>query len=67
MLVLTRNKGKQIILDGKVVITVLGADRNQARIGISAAADVEIHRDEIFDKINGDGSSETLTKKLEKK
>lgn len=55
MLVLTRKVGQKIIInENEVTITYLGEDfhhPDQVRIGISAPANYEIHREEIFEKI----------------
>lgn len=53
MLILTRRIGETIIIDKNVRITVLAAKGNQLRLGIDAPADVEIHREEIFNRIYG--------------
>lgn len=56
MLVLSRKIGERIFVDGgKIVITVVGMQGNQAKLGIAAPDDTPIHREEIFNKINADG------------
>ena len=67
MLLLTRNTGKSIVLDGGIVVTVLGVKGNQVRLGISAPSSVDIHREEIHDRIHGAGSFDTLFQNLERK
>ena len=66
MLILTRNKGESIVLDGEIIVTVLDAGRNQARIGIAAPQNISIDREEIFDKKKGHGSFDELTNKLDR-
>jgi carbon storage regulator len=53
MLVLTRKPQESIILglDGKIKVTVLGVKGNQVRIGVEAPKDVDVHREEIFQRI----------------
>ena len=53
MLVLTRKPQESIILglDGKIKVTVLGVKGNQVRIGIEAPKDVDVHREEIYQRI----------------
>jgi carbon storage regulator len=34
-----------------VIVTVMGVKGNQVRVGISAPKDVEVHREEIFERI----------------
>lgn len=47
MLVLSRKLGEKIVIGDNVVITVVKIDRNQIRLGIDAAQDVPVYREEI--------------------
>jgi len=47
MLVLSRKLGEKIVIGDNVVITVVKIDRNQIRIGIDAAPDIPVYREEI--------------------
>lgn len=58
MLILTRRVGETIIIDNNIRITVLAAKGNQLRLGIDAPADVEVHREEIYQRIYGTGNTE---------
>ncbi len=51
MLILTRRVGEKLIIGDNVVVTVLGVKGNQVRVGINAPREVQVHREEIFDKI----------------
>lgn len=53
MLILTRRVGETIIINKDIKVTVLAAKGNQLRLGIDAPADVEVHREEIFNRIYG--------------
>lgn len=53
MLILTRRVGETIIIDKNIRVTVLAAKGNQLRLGIDAPADIEVHREEIFNRIHG--------------
>lgn len=51
MLILTRRVGESLNIGDDIKITLLGIKGNQVRIGIDAPRDVEVHREEIYDKI----------------
>ena len=51
MLILTRRMGENLRIGDDVVVTVLGVRGNQVRLGITAPPDVEVHREEIFERI----------------
>jgi len=56
MLILTRKAGESIIIDDDIIgndikVIILGVTNKQVRIGIDAAKDVAVHREEIYDRI----------------
>ena len=51
MLILTRRVGETLKIGDDVEITVLGVKGNQIRIGVNAPKDVEVHRLEIWERI----------------
>lgn len=51
MLILTRRVGESIIIGDDVVMTVLGINGNQVRVGINAPKTVSVHREEIYQRI----------------
>lgn len=51
MLILTRRIGESLMVGDEVTVTVLGVKGNQIRIGINAPKNVEVHREEIYHKI----------------
>jgi carbon storage regulator len=53
MLILNRRVGENIMIGDPIIakITILGLKGNQVRLGIEAEKNIEVHREEIFDKI----------------
>jgi carbon storage regulator len=50
-LILTRRVGEIIRIGPDVVVTVLGVNGSQIRLGIDAPKDVAVHREEVFERI----------------
>jgi len=50
MLVLKRNVGTSIIIDGDIKVYILWVERNQIKIGIEAPKEVKIMRTELLEK-----------------
>jgi len=48
MLVLTRQVGESIVIDGGIVLTVVAVSRDKVRIGIQAPSDVRVDRKEVY-------------------
>jgi carbon storage regulator len=51
MLVLTRRVGETVVIGDDIVVTVCSVKNNQVRLGIQAPGDVEVYREEIYEKI----------------
>lgn len=56
MLILSRNTGQEIKIGNDVTVKVLGVSGNQVRIGVEAPKDVEVHREEIYQRIQAEQS-----------
>lgn len=56
MLILTRCLSENLWIGDDVTITVLAVKGNQVRIGIDAPKDIEVHREEIYERIQKEKS-----------
>lgn len=54
MLILTRRVNETIMIGDDVSITVLGVKGNQCRIGVTAPKEIEVHREEIYQRIQAE-------------
>lgn len=59
MLVLSRKKDDQIIIDGNIVITVVDIRGDKVRLGIEAPAQVPVHRAEVYNAIQAQERSQS--------
>lgn len=50
MLVLTRRRSEEIVINGNIVIAVLSIHENSVRFGIAAPDSVRIQRREIYEQ-----------------
>jgi carbon storage regulator len=48
VLVLTRRTGDSIVIDGRIVVTVLDVRGEVVRVGVDAPREIQIHRAEIY-------------------
>ena len=51
MLILTRRVGETLMIGDEITVTILGTVGVQVKIGIEAPRSVEVHREEIYDRI----------------
>jgi carbon storage regulator len=52
MLVLTRKLGESIVIDGRITVKIVRVDGGDTvKIGITAPADVPVHREEVYHEI----------------
>ncbi len=51
MLVLARKVNESIVIDGRIVVKIIRLDGDVVKLGISAPADVPVHRQEVYEEI----------------
>lgn len=56
MLVLSRKKNESIVIDDKIVITVVEVRGEKVRLGIEAPREVPIHRSEVYEAIRSESN-----------
>jgi len=50
MLILMRRTGESIHIGPNIIVTLVGMERNRARIGVEAPRDITVDREEIAEK-----------------
>ncbi|HVJ87654.1 MAG TPA: carbon storage regulator CsrA [Caulifigura sp.] len=51
MLVLSRKKNESIVIDDRIIITVVEIRGDKVRLGIQAPRDVPVHRHEVYESL----------------
>lgn len=62
MLVLSRKKNESIVINDDITIVVVEIRGDKVRLGIEAPKEVPVHRREVFDAINREGSQQATDK-----
>ena len=57
MLVLSRKRGEAIVIGNGITVTVLAVDGDRVKLGVVAPAEVPIHREEVYQRIEDCSSS----------
>jgi len=52
VLVLTRNVGQTVIIDDHIIVTVIGVQGGNVRLGIEAPKHIPVHRLEVQERID---------------
>lgn len=61
MLVLTRRVNESIVIDGNIIVTLLGIEGDKVKLGIAAPRSISVFRQELHDGIQ---AQEALQSKL---
>jgi carbon storage regulator len=59
LLILTRRVNESLMVGEQVTVTVLAVKGNQVRIGINAPKDVQVHREEIYNRVQQEKMQQT--------
>lgn len=54
MLILARRIGESLIIGDEIKVYILEINGNQVRVGIDAPREVDVHREEIFERIQAE-------------
>ena len=57
MLVLSRKSGQSIVIDGQIIVHVVGVSRGRVHLGITAPPHLPIYRSELFERIQAEAAS----------
>jgi carbon storage regulator len=58
VLILTRRIGEILKIGEAVTVTVLAVKSGQVRLGIGAPRDVQVHREEVFERVQKEKTKE---------
>ena len=58
MLVLSRKRNEQIVINDNIVVTVVDIRGDKVRLGIEAPTDIPVHRQEVHDAIQRNAKQE---------
>lgn len=59
MLILTRRIGETLMIGDEIAVTVVGVSGSQVRVGIEAPKDVEVHREEVYERVKAERAAAT--------
>lgn len=54
MLILTRRQGESLLIGDDVKVSILGVSSGQVRIGVEAPVSIQVHREEVYQRIQAE-------------
>lgn len=60
MLILSRSINQTVNIGSDITVTVLSIQGNQVKLGINAPRNVEVHREEIYQRIKSTREEEVI-------
>jgi carbon storage regulator len=60
MLILGRKIGEKVMIGDNIVVSVLGVNGSQVRLGFNAPEDVDIHREEVYERVKKEVEKEKM-------
>ncbi len=66
MLILTRRIGESLQIGDNIKLTVLSVRGNQVQIGVEAPAEIPVHREEVYERIQRERANAGQTPDLAK-
>jgi len=54
VLILTRKVGETLMIGAEVAVTIVGVRGDQVKLGINAPRDVEVHREEVYERVQAE-------------
>ncbi len=64
MLILSRKKDESIVVGDNIVIRVVDIEEGRVKLGISAPADVSIHRKEVYEAIRKENREAAVNREI---
>jgi len=61
MLILTRRPNERLMIGDEITVTVIGIKGNQVRLGVEAPAEMPVHREEIYKRIQLEKQNEHIS------
>ena len=61
MLILTRRIAETIIIGDNISVQILGVQGNQVKLGVNAPKNIDVHREEIYLRIQQENKNASTT------